>query len=58
MAKTRGKRVANRIVSFHQPLVRPMIRGKEGGNYEFGIKAHVALVDGYAFLDRAQRDCQ
>lgn len=56
MAKTRGKRVANRIVSFHQPLVRPMIRGKEGGNYEFGIKAHVALVDGYAFLDRAQFD--
>ncbi len=56
MAKTRGKRVANRIVSFHQPLVRPMIRGKEGGNYEFGIKAHVALVDGYAFLDRAQPD--
>ena len=56
MAKTRGKRVADRIVSFHQPLVRPMIRGKESGNYEFGIKAHVALVDGYAFLDQAQFD--
>jgi hypothetical protein len=56
MSKTRGKRVANRIVSFHQPLVRPMIRGKEGGNYEFGIKAHVALVDGYGFLDSASFD--
>jgi len=31
-----------------------MIRGKEKGSVEFGIKAHVALVDGYAFLDHAQ----
>lgn len=56
MATTKGRRVANRIVSFSQPLVRPIIRGKERGKYEFGIKAHVALVDGVAFLDRAQSD--
>jgi len=51
MATTRGRRVANRIVSFHQPRIRPMIRGKEGKSVEFGPKAHVSLVDGYAFLD-------
>jgi len=56
MAQTRGRRVADRVVSFHQPQLRPMIRGKEKGFVEFGIKAHVALVDGFAFLDHAQFD--
>lgn len=54
MAKTRGRRVANRIVSFDQPSVRPIIRGKEGKPVEFGPKAHVAVVDGYAILDHCQ----
>ena len=54
MATTRGRQVANRIVSFHWPEVRPMVRGKEGKAVEFGPKAHVALVDGYALLDDAQ----
>lgn len=56
MATTRGRHVANRIVSFYSPDVRPMVRGKEGKAVEFGPKAHVALVDGYAFLDDAQYD--
>jgi transposase, IS5 family len=56
MATTRGRQVANRIVSFHWPEIRPMVRGKEGKAVEFGPKAHVALVDGYAFLDHAQYD--
>ena len=56
MATTRGRQVANRIVSFHWPQVRPMVRGKDGKAVEFGPKAHVALVDGYAFLDDAQYD--
>jgi hypothetical protein len=30
MATTRGRRVANRIVSFSQASVRPIIRGKAG----------------------------
>ena len=54
MATTRGRQVANRIVSFHWPKVRPMVRGKDGKAVEFGPKAHVALVDGYALLDDAQ----
>ena len=54
MARKRGRRVANRIVSFKQPHVRPIIRGKERNRVEFGAKAHVAIVDGYAMLD----DCE
>ena len=50
MATTRGRQVANRMVSFHWPEVRPMVRGKDGKAVEFGPKAHVALVDGYALL--------
>ena len=53
MATTKGRRVANRIVSFHWPDVRPIVRGKEGKSVEFGPKAHIALVDGYALLDHA-----
>ena len=56
MATTRGRRVAERMVSFHRPELRPMVRGKEGKAVEFGPKAHVALVDGYALLDHAQYD--
>lgn len=56
MAKTRGHRIANRIVNFKQPLIRPIIRGKEGRPVEFGPKAQVAVVDGYAILDDCQFD--
>ncbi len=54
MAKTRGRRVANRIVSFHQPEIRPIIRGKEGRPVEFGPKAHVMLVEGFAILETCE----
>ena len=54
MAQTKGRKVANRIVSFHRPDIRPIIRGKEGNRVEFGPKAHVALVDGFAILDHVQ----
>ena len=56
MATTKGRKVSNRIVSFHWPEIRPMVRGKEGKCVEFGPKAHVALVDGYELLDHAQFD--
>lgn len=48
-AKTHA--VEDRIVSIHQPHVRPMVRGKTNSKVEFGAKIHVSLVDGYAFLD-------
>lgn len=43
--------VAERIVSIHQPHVRPIVRGKTQAKVEFGAKIHVSLVDGVAFLD-------
>jgi hypothetical protein len=48
--------VADRIVSIHQPHVRPIVRGKTTAKVEFGAKVHVSLVDGYAFLDELSWD--
>lgn len=44
--------VSNRIVSIHQPHIRPMVRGKQGKNVEFGLKINVSLQDGYARIDQ------
>lgn len=43
--------VEHRIVSIHQPHVRPIVRGKKTANVEFGAKIQVSLMDGYAFLE-------
>jgi len=48
--------VEDRIVSIHQPHVRPIVRGKTNAKVEFGAKIHVSLVDGYAFLDELSWD--
>lgn len=41
-----------RIVSIHQPHVRPIVRGKQGKNVEFGAKINVSLQNGYATIDQ------
>jgi hypothetical protein len=43
--------IEDRIVSIHQPHVRPIVRGKANAKVEFGAKINVALVDGFSFLD-------
>ena len=43
--------VEHRIVSIHQPHVRPIVRGKATADVEFGAKVQVSLMDGYAFLE-------
>ncbi len=43
--------VEYRIVSIHQPHVRPIVRGKATADVEFGAKIQVSLMDGYAFLE-------
>jgi transposase, IS5 family len=48
--------VEDRIVSIHQPHVRPIVRGKAHAQVEFGSKIHVSLVDGYSFLDTLSWD--
>jgi len=51
MYRRRSHIVKDRIVSYSQPKVRPMVRGKAGKPVEFGPKAELSLVDGYMFLD-------
>jgi hypothetical protein len=43
--------VEHRIVSIHQPHVRPIVRGKTNANVEFGAKVQVSLMQGFAFLE-------
>ena len=43
--------IEDRIVSIHQPHVRPIVRGKVKAKVEFGAKIQLSLVAGYAFLD-------
>lgn len=56
MYETKTHRVAERIVSISQPHVRPIVRGKEKAEVEFGAKISVALVDGYTFLEKLSWD--
>lgn len=37
--------VEHRIVSIHQPHVRPIVRGKAGSQTEFGAKVNISLID-------------
>lgn len=46
----------NRIVSIHQPHVRPIVRGKAKAKVEFGAKIGVSLVSGYSFIDHHSWD--
>lgn len=51
MNKNRVNSVPHRIVSIHQPHVRPIVRGKTNAKTEFGAKINVSLMNGYVFLD-------
>ncbi len=51
MFDERTHSIDHRIVSIHQPHVRPIVRGKTNANVEFGAKIQVCLMNGYAFLD-------
>lgn len=43
--------IEHRIVSIHQPHVRPIVRGKTNAYVEFGAKINVSIMNGFAFLD-------
>lgn len=51
MYTERKHRVDNRIVSIHQPQIRPIVRGKSRTDTEFGAKLSISVVHGFAFLD-------
>jgi len=49
-------RCPDRIVNISQPHVRPIVRGKQGKNVEFGSKLGVSLANGYARVDTLSWD--
>ena len=51
MYDNRVKSVESRIVSFHKPYIRPIVRNKPGKKSEFGAKVAASYVDGYVFVD-------
>ena len=52
MLDNHSRRIDDRIVSLHQPHVRPIVRGKAGHETEFGAKLTVSLENGYARIER------
>jgi hypothetical protein len=56
MYKKKSHQVEDRIVSIHQPHVRPIVRGKAKAKTEFGAKINISLLDGYARVDHFDWD--
>ncbi len=56
MYDTKTHSIEHRIVSIHQPHVRPIVRGKAQAKVEFGAKIHVSIIDGISFLDELSWD--
>jgi hypothetical protein len=56
MYQDKKHRVDNRIVSIHQPWVRPIVRGKANASVEFGAKVEVSLYEGYARVEDLRWD--
>jgi len=48
--------VEDRIVSIHQPIVRPIVWGKSQAKVEFGVKIHVSVIDGISSPDELSWD--
>ena len=56
MKLNRQHSTPHRIVSVHQPHVRPIVRGKARAKTEFGAKLHLSLNNGFAFVDHLSWD--
>ncbi len=57
MYEKKETRCDDRIVSILQPYVRPIVRGKQGKDVEFGSKSLVGLVgEGYVQMEKMQWD--
>lgn len=51
MYREKKHQIGHRIVSIHQPHVRPIVRGKAHASTEFGSKVLMSIMEGYTFLD-------
>ena len=56
MYSTNTHRVENRIVSLSQPWVRPVVRGKQNAEVEFGAKVEMSDVNGYLRIEDLRWD--
>jgi transposase, IS5 family len=56
MYEAGSHQVEERIVSLHQPWVRPIVRGKTAVPTEFGAKISISLYKGYATVERLDWD--
>ena len=52
MFKTNIHSIEHRIVSIHQPHIRPIVRGKTNANVEIKEKINLSMIDGYSFIDQ------
>lgn len=51
MFSTCTHRIDNRIVSLSQPWVRPIVRGKQNADVEFGAKVEMSDVNGFLRIE-------
>jgi transposase, IS5 family len=56
MYDTKTHTVEHRIVSIHQPHIRPIVRGKTNANVEFGAKIQMSIMNGITFLEEVSWD--
>ena len=56
MYETKSHQVPDRIVSIHQPWVRPIVRGKATADVEFGAKLAISVLNGYTKIERLSWD--
>ncbi|MEO6133946.1 MAG: IS5 family transposase [Ginsengibacter sp.] len=56
MHKKKIHSIDDRIVSIHQPHVRPIVRGKQNAKVEFGAKIDISITNGFAFLEESSWD--
>jgi hypothetical protein len=54
MYKEKKRSITHRIVSIHQPHVRPILRGKDKARTEFGAKVNASTINGFTFIDQIQ----
>ena len=56
MYRTKTHKVEDRIVSISQPWVRPIVRGKQTADVEFGAKVEMSVVDGFLRIEDLRWD--
>ena len=56
MFQNNTHKVENRIVSISQPWVRPIVRGKQNAEVEFGAKVEMSVVNGFLRIEDLRWD--